>query len=35
MYSKYFTEEHEAFRQSFRDFLNKEAVPHIERWEET
>jgi alkylation response protein AidB-like acyl-CoA dehydrogenase len=35
MYSKYFTEEHHAFRQSFRDFLNKEAVPHIERWEET
>ncbi|WP_194850887.1 acyl-CoA dehydrogenase family protein [Nonlabens antarcticus] len=35
MYSKYFTEEHNAFRQSFREFLKKEAVPHIERWEET
>jgi alkylation response protein AidB-like acyl-CoA dehydrogenase len=35
MYSKYFTEEHNVFRQSFRDFLKKEAIPHIERWEET
>jgi alkylation response protein AidB-like acyl-CoA dehydrogenase len=35
MYSKYFTEEHNVFRESFRDFLKKEAVPHIERWEET
>jgi alkylation response protein AidB-like acyl-CoA dehydrogenase len=35
MYSKYFTEEHNVFRQSFRDFLKKEAVPHIEKWEET
>jgi alkylation response protein AidB-like acyl-CoA dehydrogenase len=31
----YFTEEHEAFRQSFRDFLNKEVVPHINKWEKT
>ncbi|NND11044.1 MAG: acyl-CoA dehydrogenase [Flavobacteriaceae bacterium] len=31
----YFTEEHEFFRKSFRDFLNKEVVPHIEKWEET
>lgn len=31
----YFTEEHEAFRESFRDFLHKEVVPHIEKWEET
>jgi acyl-CoA dehydrogenase len=29
----YFTEEHEAFRQSFKDFLQKEVVPHIEKWE--
>ena len=29
----YFTEEHEAFRISFRDFLQKEAVPHIDKWE--
>ncbi|QMU65281.1 MAG: acyl-CoA dehydrogenase [Flavobacteriaceae bacterium] len=31
----YFTEEHEAFRKSFRDFLQKEVVPHIEKWEKT
>ncbi len=31
----YFTEEHEVFRQSFKDFLQKEVVPHIEKWEET
>lgn len=35
MASRYFTEEHEAFRESFRDFLQKEVVPHIEKWEET
>jgi hypothetical protein len=29
----YFTEEHEAFRQSFKDFLQKEVVPHIDKWE--
>ena len=33
MNSMYFTEEHEAFRVSFRDFLQKEVVPHIEKWE--
>ena len=31
----YFTEEHEVFRESFKDFLQKEVVPHIEKWEET
>jgi acyl-CoA dehydrogenase len=31
----YFTEEHEAFRVSFKDFLQKEVVPHIEKWEKT
>ena len=31
----YFTEEHNLFRQGFRDFLQKEAVPHIDKWEET
>tara|TARA_B110000091_G_scaffold205535_1_gene241356 strand:- start:592 stop:1749 length:1158 start_codon:yes stop_codon:yes gene_type:complete len=31
----YFTEEHEAFRTSFKDFLQKEVVPHIEKWEKT
>jgi hypothetical protein len=29
----YFTEEHEAFRSSFKEFLQKEVVPHIEKWE--
>lgn len=31
----YFTEEHEFFRASFKDFLQKEVVPHIEKWEKT
>lgn len=31
----HFTEEHELFRKSFREFLQKEVVPHIEKWEET
>jgi alkylation response protein AidB-like acyl-CoA dehydrogenase len=31
----YFTEEHEFFRKSFRDFLQKEVTPHIEKWEKT
>jgi alkylation response protein AidB-like acyl-CoA dehydrogenase len=31
----YFTEEHDAFRASFKDFLQKEVVPHIEKWEKT
>jgi len=35
MNSMYFTEEHEAFRISFRDFLQKEVVPHIDKWEKT
>ncbi len=29
----YFTEEHDFFRQSFKDFLQKEVVPHINKWE--
>ncbi len=29
----YFTEEHHSFRQSFKEFLQKEVVPHIEKWE--
>lgn len=33
MNSIYFTEEHELFRKSFRDFLQMEVVPHIEKWE--
>jgi acyl-CoA dehydrogenase len=35
MNSTYFTEEHQLFRESFRDFLQKEVVPHIEKWEKT
>ncbi|MCL9807895.1 acyl-CoA dehydrogenase family protein [Flavobacterium luminosum] len=35
MNSIYFTEEHQLFRESFRDFLQKEVVPHIEKWEKT
>ncbi len=34
MNSYYFTEEHEMFRQSLRTFLEKEAFPHIDKWEE-
>lgn len=29
----YFTEEHQLFRKSLQDFLKKEVVPHIEKWE--
>ncbi len=35
MNQSYFTEEHEFFRTSFRDFLQKEVTPHIEKWEKT
>lgn len=35
MEQMYFTEEHDFFRKSFQDFLQKEVVPHIEKWEET
>ena len=35
MSNLYFTEEHNLFRESLRDFLQKEVVPHIEKWEET
>ena len=33
MNSMYFTEEHEIFRASFKEFLQKEVVPHINKWE--
>ncbi len=29
----YYTEEHEAFRASFKDFLQREVVPHVNNWE--
>jgi len=35
MESMYFTEEHHLFRESLRDFLKKEVVPHIDKWEKT
>ncbi len=35
MHSRFFTEEHHLFRESLKDFLQKEVVPHIEKWEET
>ncbi|PWK18181.1 acyl-CoA dehydrogenase family protein [Xanthomarina spongicola] len=35
MNSMYFTEEHQMFRESLQDFLQKEVVPHIEKWEKT
>lgn len=30
----YFTEEHQLFRKSLKDFLQKEVIPNIETWEE-
>ena len=35
MESIYFTEEHQLFRKSLKEFLHKEVVPHIEKWEKT
>ena len=35
MNSMYFSEEHQLFRESLKDFLKKEVVPHIENWEKT
>ena len=35
MSSMYFTEEHDAFRASFKAFLQKEVVPFIDKWEKT
>lgn len=29
-----YTEEHEAFRQAFRAFIDHAAVPHVDAWEE-
>ncbi len=31
----HFSEEHHLFRKSFQEFLQKEVVPHIEKWEKT
>lgn len=35
MNTMFFSEEHDLFRKSLKDFLIKEVVPHIEKWEET
>lgn len=35
MNSIYFTEEHNLFRESLADFLKKEVVPHIDKWEKS
>ncbi len=34
MKSLYFTEDHQIFRQSVRQFMQKEVLPNIEQWEE-
>ena len=34
MNNYYFTSEHQLFRKSLRDFLNREIVPHIDQWED-
>ena len=33
MKSYYFSEEHDLFRQSLRDFMKTEVIPHIDKWE--
>ncbi|WP_274475997.1 acyl-CoA dehydrogenase family protein [Mangrovimonas aestuarii] len=35
MNNMYFTEEHQLFRESLQDFLKKEVVPHLDKWEKT
>ncbi|NQX86848.1 MAG: acyl-CoA dehydrogenase family protein [Flavobacteriaceae bacterium] len=35
MNQMYFTEEHQLFRTSLKEFLKKEVVPHIDKWEKT
>lgn len=35
MEDRFLTEEHKLFRKSLQDFLQKEVVPHIDRWEES
>ncbi|RRO16482.1 acyl-CoA dehydrogenase family protein [Flavobacteriaceae bacterium 14752] len=33
MNTSYFSEDHELFRTTLRDFLQKEVVPHVDQWE--
>ena len=35
MHNQYFTSEHNMFRDSLREFLKVEVVPHLDEWEET
>ncbi|MEM5540161.1 MULTISPECIES: acyl-CoA dehydrogenase family protein [unclassified Olleya] len=35
MENMYFSEEHNLFRESLCEFLKKEVVPHIDKWEKT
>jgi alkylation response protein AidB-like acyl-CoA dehydrogenase len=35
MENMYFSEEHNLFRESLREFLKKEVAPHIDKWEKT
>jgi len=35
MISSYLSEEHNLFRESLQQFLQKEVVPNIEEWEKT
>jgi len=35
MNSMYFTEEHHLFRESLKEFLQKEVVPNVDAWEES
>jgi len=35
MQRMYFNEEHQLFRESLKEFLQKEVCPHIDKWEET
>jgi alkylation response protein AidB-like acyl-CoA dehydrogenase len=32
--SRFFTEEHEIFREQVRNFVNKEISPHVDQWEQ-
>ncbi len=34
IYSRYFNEDHNLFRQGLKDFLAKEVIPNIDKWEE-
>jgi len=33
MYQQYFNEEHQIFREGLKSFLQKEVVPHVDKWE--